>query len=255
MLRLRSAGLCFNRLGNDALISRILSLSVATLSLFKNDEYQIYIMELAEMTLLTCKKSILSLFLGFCLLLSLPTMAKGNDVADAQNRVLNVTRTIVKGMEANKVLYKKNPAALTTMIRQQVLPFIDFDAMSKLTLGKHWRSASVAQRQRFTNAFREMLVRSYGKAMLNYTGANIRGGNSTPKRKAGYVTVRTVVVPKGGKPIAANYDVRKKGNDWKAYNVEIAGISLLTNFRTNFSREVSAKGLDALIARLERTKK
>jgi len=210
---------------------------------------------MAGMKIVNLSKLLLMMLLGFSFLLNMPVMAKSADVVSAQNRVLNVTQNIVKGLEVNKNLYKSNPASLTSMIRQQVLPFIDFDAMSKLTLGKHWRTASASQRVRFTNAFREMLVKSYGKAMLKYTGASIRGGNSAEKSKAGYVTVRTVVVPKGGKPIAANYDVRKKDNDWKAYNVEIAGISLLTNFRTNFSREISEKGLDALITRLEKIKK
>jgi len=184
-----------------------------------------------------------------------PTWAKSNDVVDAQNRVVQVTRSIVKNLDAHKAQYKSSPAALQAMIRKEVLPFIDFNAMSKLTLGKHWRNASKQQRGRFINAFREMLIRSYGKAMLKYTGATIKGAHSTPSRKPGYVTVRTTVTPKGSSAIAANYDVRKKSGDWKAYNIQIAGISLITNFRTNFTREVSAKGLDALITRLERTKK
>ncbi len=91
--------------------------------------------------------------------------------------------------------------------------------------------------------------------MLKYAGASIRSGNSVVGKKAGYVTVRTVVTPKGGAPVAANYDVRNIAGKWKAYNVQVGGVNLITNFRTNFTREVSAKGLDALIARLNRTKK
>lgn len=195
------------------------------------------------------------LLAGFFLLslVSTSVWAKTNEVNAAQKRVLDVTQRIAKNLEVNKVQYAKNPALLDKMIRTQVLPFIDFDAMSKLTLGKHWKRASPVQRKRFMNAYREMLIRSYGKAMLKYAGATIRGGNSSPNRKPGYVIVRTVVTPKGSASIAANYDVRKKGNDWKAYNVQLGGINLITNFRTNFTREASAKGLDALIARIEKT--
>ena len=135
-----------------------------------------------------------------------------------------------------------------------MLPVIDFDAMAKLTLGKHWRSASASQRTRFTNAYREMLIRSYGKIMLKYAGASIRAGNSVAGKKAGYVTVRTVVTPRGGASVAANYDVRKLSGIWKAYNVQVGGVNLITNFRTNFTREVSVKGLEALIDRLNKTK-
>lgn len=195
------------------------------------------------------------LFVLATMQLSISAWAKGSDVIQAENRVLSVTRNIVRDLELNKGRYQADPAALNAMIKQRILPFIDFEAMGKLTLGKHWRTASPSQRSRFINAYREMLIRSYGKSMLKYAGATIKPGNSAAKSKPGYVTVRTMVIPKGGKSVAANYDVRKKGNDWKAYNVEIAGISLLTNFRTNFTREISAKGLDALIARLEKTNK
>jgi phospholipid transport system substrate-binding protein len=127
--------------------------------------------------------------------------------------------------------------------------------MSKLTLGRYWTTASAQQRTRFIDAFREMLVRSYAKTMLKYSGSIIRGGNSAQNTKPGYVIVRTVVTPKDSSPIAANYSVRSNSGDWKAYNVEISGINLITNFRTNFTREVGEKGLEALITRLENTGK
>jgi len=178
-----------------------------------------------------------------------------NDVADAQATVLKVTNSITSKLEKNEALYKAKPAVLTLMIRQEILPFIDFKAMAKLTLGKYWRTANKSQRTRFVNAYRKMLVRSYGKAMLRYAGAVIRGGNSVQTRKKGYVKVRTIVTPKGSSSISADYDVRNKSGAWKAYNVQIAGINLVTNFRTNFTREASAKGLEALIARIEKSNK
>jgi len=207
------------------------------------------------MNKLNLKKVIPFIILIASLLTGFSAMAKGNDVANAQNRVMGVTTAIVKELQVNKSKYTNNRAALDTLIRTRVLPFMDFDAMSKLTLGKHWRSASASQRTRFVSAYREMLIRSYGKIMLKYAGATIRAGKSVPGRRAGYVSVRTTVTPRGGAPIAANYDVRNKTGDWKAINVQVGGVNLITNFRTNFTREVSAKGLEALIARLNRTKK
>jgi phospholipid transport system substrate-binding protein len=184
-----------------------------------------------------------------------PLFGNNAEVLQAEKRVLDVTSNIVSLLEVNQSLYSQNESALIAMIRKEVLPFIDFDAMSMLTLGKHWRTANQQQRSRFTDAFSEMLIRSYAKTMLKYTGASIRAGNSVAQRKPGYVIVRTVVTPKGQAPINANYSVRNTSGDWKAYNVEIAGINLITNFRTNFSREVSEKGIEALITRLENTGK
>jgi len=188
-------------------------------------------------------------------LLNFSVSAKGNIATEAQNRVLAVTTKVVKELAVNESRYKTDPVFLDNMIRKDMLPFIDFPAMAKLTLGKHWRKATASQRAGFINAYREMLVRSYGKIMLKYAGATIRGGNSVAGKKPGYVKVRTIVTPRGGAPITANYDVRNISGDWKAYNVQVAGVNLITNFRTNFTREVSAKGLDALIARLNKIKR
>ncbi len=196
-----------------------------------------------------------SIFMVAVLSIFTTTTVVANDVATAEKRVIDVTSSVVNKLEQNKAQFVSNDAALNALVRREILPLIDFDAMSKLTLGKHWRTASASQRTRFISAFREMLVNSYAKTMVKYAGSTIRAGNSAQQQKPGYVLVRTNVTPKGASSISANYSLRKLGNDWKAYNVEIAGINLITNFRTNFTREVSAKGLDSLIARLEKAGK
>ncbi|KAG1694732.1 UDP-N-acetylglucosamine 1-carboxyvinyltransferase [Nymphon striatum] len=135
--------------------------------------------------------------------------AKNNDVVIAEKKVVDVTSNIVKLLQANEAQYSRDINALNAMVRREVLPLIDFNAMSKLTLGKHWRTATPQQRTRFINAFREMLVKSYAKSMLKYKGALIRGVNSVANKKPGYALIRTVVTPKGAAPIKADYSVRK----------------------------------------------
>ena len=201
------------------------------------------------------KQYILSIFFILGLFFVSNAFAKGAEVQAAEDSVIAITNSVSQELEANKALIQSNPMALEKLVRRRILPFIDFDAMSKLTLGKFWKRATPDQRKRFKNAYREMLVKSYTKTMLRYIGAVIKPANSSPKGKPGYVTVRTKVFPKGGSSLTANYDMRKKGGAWKAYNVEIAGINLIANFRTNFTREINQKGLEALIARLLKTKR
>jgi phospholipid transport system substrate-binding protein len=172
--------------------------------------------------------------------------------AEAEAAVLKANNAIFAELEKRKAELKKNPEILNIIVKKQVLPFIDFAAMAKLTLGKHWKKANTAQRARFLNAYKTMLIRSYAKNMVDYAGAIMTVKSSMSAGREGYETVRTVVTPKGRAAIAANYDVRNKSGSWKAYNVEILGLNLITNFRTNFTREVSAKGLEALIERLEK---
>ncbi len=186
--------------------------------------------------------------------LSTNAWAENNDVKTAENRVITISNRILHLLDHQKAVLKKDPTALSSLVQKEIIPFIDFDAMAKLTLGKHWRSATPQQRIRFTNAYKNMLIRSYAKRMLDYAGARMEAKYSVQNRP-GYVTVHTLVIPKNGAPIAATYEVRNKSGQWKAYNIEISGINMITNFRTNFTREVSAKGLDSLIARLERSGK
>jgi phospholipid transport system substrate-binding protein len=186
--------------------------------------------------------------------LAISPITSAKNVA-AETAVLKANNAIFMQLERNKVKLKANPSVLNNIVEKQVLPFIDFTAMAKLTLGKHWKKATSAQQARFLNAYRSMLIRSYANNMVDYAGAVMTVKSSVSAGRAGYETVRTIITPKGRAAVAANYDVRNKSGQWKAYNVEILGLNLITNFRTNFTREVSAKGLDALIARLERNNK
>ena len=138
------------------------------------------------------------------LLFTFTTSVWASDVDVAEKKVVDVTSNIVNLLEKNEAQYSNDINALNAMVRREILPLIDFDAMSKLTLGHHWRTATPQQRQRFINAFREMLVKSYAKSMLQYKGAAIKGVNSVANSKPGYVLVRTIVTPKGGAPEKAD---------------------------------------------------
>ncbi len=185
---------------------------------------------------------------------ALSPMAIAKNIA-AETAVLKANNAIFMQLEKRKNELKSNPAVLNAIVEKQVLPFIDFTAMAKLTLGKHWKTATENQKTRFLQAYRSMLIRSYAKNMVDYAGAVMTIKNSISAGRDGYETVRTIITPKGRAAVAANYDVRNKSGQWKAYNIEILGLNLITNFRTNFTREVSSKGLDALIARLEKNNK
>jgi phospholipid transport system substrate-binding protein len=198
------------------------------------------------------KQLITFIILFFSLSLSQIGMAKN---AEAEAAVLKANNAIFAELEKRKTELKSNPEVLNTIVEKQVLPFIDFSAMAKLTLGKHWKKASESQRIRFLKAYRTMLVNSYAKNMVDYAGATMTVKSSISAGREGYETVHTLITPKGRAAVAANYDVRNKSGSWKAYNIEILGLNLITNFRTNFTREVSSKGLEALIARLEKNNK
>lgn len=176
--------------------------------------------------------------------------ASASPQSDAEAQVVAVNSRIFQILQQNKPQLAANPASITALVEREIIPFVDFEAMSKLTLGKHWRTATPSQRTRFGNAYKTMLIRTYASRMLDYAGAKISVIRSVEKKKD-YVSVYSNIQPVGFPAENATFDARLVDGRWKAYNVTLKGIDLITNFRTNFTREISASGIEALIQRLE----
>lgn len=169
--------------------------------------------------------------------------------SDADAFVKNHSEKLLAQVMANKASLKANPEKLYGVIRSSVLPHIDFNSMSQSVLGKHWNSASGAQRNAFVNEFRQLLVRTYGTALLNYSGQSI---DYKPAQISGkYAVVRTRVPRTGGSPVAIDYRLRGAGNSWKVVDIKVGGVSLVSNYRTSFGGKVGQVGVDGLIKEMK----
>lgn len=186
------------------------------------------------------------LLLVFSLLIN-PVFAN----TQAENLVTSVNSRIFAILQQRHAELKANPELISSFVEQEIIPFVDFDGMTKLTLGKHWKTATADQRARFGAAYQKMLTRSYANTMLAFAGASISVIRSVPSSREGYLSVETRVQPVAAEAKNAKFDLRLINNEWKAYNVSVDGVDLITNFRTNFTREISSTGLEALITRLE----
>lgn len=146
---------------------------------------------------------------------------------------------------------KDDPQAIFQLIRKEVLPHFDFRLMSRLVLARHWRGASEAQRERFVEEFRQLLVRTYGSSLLKYSGQEVRylpmqsSGSDDPR-----VTVKTEILQSNGPSIPLDYKLHRTDSGWKVYDVTVDGASLVLNYRSQFSSEISREGLDGLIQRM-----
>ncbi len=169
--------------------------------------------------------------------------------------IKHTSEKVLKTLEDNKALYEKQPEKILTLINEIILPHLDFVAMSKLALGKNWRKASKEQRQRFVEAFKNMLVRTYSKALTEYTGQQIEFLPYRPPAKGKItVTVKTRINQSNGPAIPIDYRLRIKNDEWKVYDIKIDGISLVTNYRNTFAADVRNLGMDGLIEKLQAKK-
>ena len=154
-------------------------------------------------------------------------------------------------LKANRDVDAEDPRRLYAMMDfcEEVLPHIDFRAMSKFALGRYWREATQDQRVRFTHEFRNLLVRTYGTALRKYSERQViyLPFSGAPSDKT--AVVKTVVKPAGGGPaIPINYSFYKDHSVWKLYDIAIDGVSLVNTFHDAYADIINKKGIDALIA-------
>ncbi len=170
---------------------------------------------------------------------------------DPRQLVMEVTDSVLAKLRAQRPELEQDPEKIFALIEQDVLPHFDFVRISAWVLGKHWRRATREQKLRFVRAFRTILVRTYGTALLEYTDQKIRYLPLRGDPASGDVTVRTEILNPGRTPTTINYRLHRRNGQWKVYDVTVDGVSLVANYRTAFAAEIRDKGLDALIARLE----
>lgn len=174
--------------------------------------------------------------------------------ADGPDKVLQErAQVILTDLKRDSGEIRNNPEKLRALVNEQLLPLIDFEAMSKLVLGIEWKRASAEQREAFTTAFKELLVRTYTKSIKEYANVDIVFYPKKTRMKDKYATVYSDFVPGGGKAnVPVDYSLRNKDGQWLVYDLTIEGLSLIKNYRTSFSDEIKATSLDALIARLQK---
>ena len=133
------------------------------------------------------------------------------------------------------------------LVDELFLPNVDFPRVLAMVLGPYWKKATPAQRDAFGDEFEALLINTYATAVNELSEWEIRYLPLRLRREEKDVVVRTQVLYPGGKPIDVDYRMRKKSGRWLAYDVKVAGVSLLVNYRSTFVRMARQKGFDGLI--------
>jgi phospholipid transport system substrate-binding protein len=165
--------------------------------------------------------------------------------------VTQVARDTLRDLEANRAEYRKDPQKLRTLVDKTMLPYFDTEYMARSALALHWREATAEQRQRFIDAFYRSLLRNYGESLLDFSSDRLRILGSKQATDGKTATVRSQITRDNGKPVEVNYQLRQTPQGWKAFDVSIEGISYLRTYKRDFAAEIGARGLEALIKRLE----
>lgn len=182
------------------------------------------------------------------LVLSSPLQARTDPLVLVKSTADKVLSKVVEFRQQ----LQNDPGSVYALVSKEVLPHFDFQLMTRTALGKYWRRASEEQRNQIENEFRQMLVRTYAVALLNYSGQEIEYLPVKPSSDPDQVTVETrVSEQKSGPTIPVDYRLEYLDDRWLVYDVVIDGISLVSNYRTSFSGEIRRGGIDGLIQSLQ----
>lgn len=183
-------------------------------------------------------------------LLSLAFVSAPSSAQTPEELIKNTADVVLADIAVNLQDYKKSPSALYTFVEKTVLQHFDFERMTNLALGRYKRKATSSQKKQMETEFRALLVRTYSKALLEYEDQQLIYLPSKGSVAKGDVTVRTEIDQPGGFPIPIYYKLYKVGEHWKVYDLSVDNVSLVTNYRSSFSREIKKNGIDGLIKSL-----
>jgi phospholipid transport system substrate-binding protein len=164
--------------------------------------------------------------------------------------VKRVSQDVLQTIKSDPKIQGGDQARIREVMESKLAPNFDFERMTALAMGRHWREATPEQQKRLTAEFKTLLVRTYSGALTQYRDQTIDYKPLRADPNAGDILVRTEVVRQGQPAVQIDYGMEKKDNAWKAYDVVVGGVSLVTNYRDEFSEQVRAGGIDGLIKTL-----
>ena len=193
------------------------------------------------------KKAFRTVLFGFLLVVSAAFAQEESPDA----LVKRVSEDVLSIVRQDKEIQSGNTQKAIQLVEAKVLPYFNFQRMTALAMGRDWNKASADQKKRLTEEFKTLLVRTYSNALTSYRDQTVRYKPTKMQAGDADVVVKTEIVQPGNKPIQLDYSVEKQdGNGWKVYDVVVAGVSLVSNYRDTFNQEVRANGVDGLIQML-----
>lgn len=162
----------------------------------------------------------------------------------------NTAQEVLSIVRQDKELRAGNMAKILDLVEAKVLPHFNFTRMTRLAMGKNWNKATPQQQEELVKEFRTLLVRTYSNALSTYSDYKIKVEPLRSKAGDTDTTVKTKVMQDNGQPVDIDYSMEKTGDGWKVYDVTVAGVSLVTNYRSTFNSQVREGGVEKLLKTL-----
>ena len=187
--------------------------------------------------------------LGILMILLLPMTVPADEIDKPEDVILSTVDNVIARITADREMLEAQPDTVYDLINDLIIPVFDFNNMSRWILGKYWKQASEEQRTIFTNEFKDLLVRTYAKAVLGFTNEKVDYLETLTGSKPNIVMVKTEITSDGG-VTPVNYTMHISDGRWKVVNVAFEGVSLVETYRKSFASEIRNNGFETLIQKL-----
>ena len=165
--------------------------------------------------------------------------------------IKRVATDVITTLKSDKDLQAGNKQKLYALVEGKVATNFDFMRMTSLAMGRNWSKATPEQQKVLAQEFKTLLIRTYSGALANYQNHVMDFKPLKMQATDTDVMVRTTVTASGGQPIPIDYNLEKKPDGWRAYDVTVGGVSLVTNYREEFNNAIRDGGVDGLIKSLQ----
>jgi phospholipid transport system substrate-binding protein len=165
--------------------------------------------------------------------------------------VKQITQETYVYVNQDPLLQKGDTTKLIEWAEKSVVNSFDFQRMTRLAVGKDWRQATPEQQKQLVQEFRTLLIRTFANAFIGISKhQTIEYLPFKMNDDQQDVIVKTLILKPGKKPVDVNFSLEKRAESWHVYDVVLAGVSLITNYRESFTQEIRNNGIDGLINQL-----
>ena len=161
--------------------------------------------------------------------------------------VKRVSQEVLGIIKSDPKVQAGDQARIREVVETKLLPYFDFERLTALAMGRNWRQASPEQQKQLVDQFRALLVRTYSGALTQYRDQTMDYKPLRADASATDVTVKTEVIRQGQPPVPIDYSLTKGPEGWKAFDVIVGGVSLVTNYRDEFNEQIRQGGVDGLV--------
>lgn len=190
---------------------------------------------------------VLSVSLSLALLSAAPFVRAAEEAPDAL--IKRVSAEVLDTIKADKAIQAGDLTKVIGLVDSKVMPHVDFKRMTASAVGRNWRQATPEQQKRLQEEFKTLLIRTYSGALSQVQDQRLSVKPLRAEAADAEVVVRTEVLGRGD-PVQLDYRMEKTPAGWKIYDLNVLGVWLVGTYRTQFAQEITAKGVDGLIASL-----